>query len=72
MIAYSHLVGAGSLKQFIDSKGENDPADANNVKGSDYLDAFAEHLDVDWSVPEYSAKNTIERLLDRLFGKFKK
>jgi len=54
MIAYSHLVGVESLEKFINSEGEDDPADVNGVKGSDYLDAFAEHLDVDWSVPEYS------------------
>ena len=66
MIAYSHLVGVESLEKFINSEGEDDPIDANGVKGSDYLDAFAEHLDVDWSVPEYVPELAAEDFLKQL------
>jgi len=56
MIAYSHLVGVGSLKHFIDSNGQEDTEDGNGVYGSDYLEAFSEHLNVDWTIPVYAQK----------------
>ena len=48
MIGYAHLVGAGSLKKYIDSKGEVDKSDQNVVRGSSYLRDLAGQK-VDWS-----------------------
>lgn len=43
VLAASHLVGNKNVKKFFKTNGEEDPADANGVKCSDYMKHFADY-----------------------------
>jgi hypothetical protein len=40
LLAGSHLVGAGAVKQFLDSNGANVPRDGNNIPVTEYIQKF--------------------------------
>jgi hypothetical protein len=40
LLAGSHLVGAGAIKQFLDSNGQFVPKDGNGVPVTDYIKKF--------------------------------
>lgn len=47
MISAAHLIGHKEFKKFINSGGQLDKRDKNEVPGSQYLEGFSEHKEVD-------------------------
>lgn len=43
MLAAAHLLGPGGVRDFLRSRGSDDPADANNVSVSTYMSLFPDY-----------------------------
>jgi hypothetical protein len=67
MTAYAHLVGQERFRKFINSNGKKDKEDGNDVPGSQYLKAFSEHKNVDFTVEGYY--NTLSKEDQEKYGK---
>jgi len=58
LIAAAHLGGAGNVKKFLESDGENVFADANNVPITNYMKKFAGY-DISSILPDNNASATL-------------
>ncbi|MAN59921.1 MAG: hypothetical protein CMC08_08830 [Flavobacteriaceae bacterium] len=58
LIAAAHLGGAGNVKKFLDTNGQDVFADANNVPITKYMQKFADY-DVSSILPDNNARATL-------------